>query len=72
MVGPAVPGAGGPKKKGLKFESVYLDHMPKADMYEKSYMHRDEVNRVLVTPKYAFHRCSYLPFAFPRAYTVDR
>jgi peptidylprolyl isomerase domain and WD repeat-containing protein 1 len=55
MVGPAAPdagNAGAKKKKGLQFESVYLDNMPKADMYEKSYMHRDEVNHVLVTPKY--------------------
>lgn len=24
----------------LKFETLYTDHLPSADMYEKSYMHR--------------------------------
>ena len=47
-VGPALPP---PKKaKTLPFESVYLDSLPCAAMYEKSYMHRDFVTFVAVTP----------------------
>jgi peptidylprolyl isomerase domain and WD repeat-containing protein 1 len=31
------------KKKNLPFESVYLDNLPKAETYERSYMHRDVI-----------------------------
>ena len=47
-VGPAMPPK--KKKKTLAFEQVYLDSMPCAAMYEKSYMHRDDVTCVAVTP----------------------
>ena len=42
----------GPKKrrKNLEFESLYLENLPAGEMYEKSYMHRDVVTDVLVTP----------------------
>mmetsp|Transcript_7219 Transcript_7219/g.26559 ORF Transcript_7219/g.26559 Transcript_7219/m.26559 type:complete len:683 (-) Transcript_7219:1570-3618(-) len=36
------------KKRSLKFESVYLENLPCADMYEKSYMHRDTICHVAV------------------------
>lgn len=56
MVGPAAPSAaptaGGKKRKVLKFERTYLDSLPCAEMYERSYMHRDEINHVVVTKKY--------------------
>ncbi len=34
----------------LPFESLYLERLPNASQYEKSYMHRDVVTRVCVTP----------------------
>ncbi|GJP80886.1 hypothetical protein CLOP_g11085 [Closterium sp. NIES-67] len=37
------------KKKPLEFERVYLDALPSAEMYEKSYMHRDWVTHVAVS-----------------------
>ena len=48
-VGPAMPPKA-KKKKTLAFEQVYLDSMPCAQMYEKSYMHRDDITCVAVTP----------------------
>ena len=48
-VGPAMPPKA-KKKKILAFEQVYLDSMPSASMYEKSYMHRDDITCVAVTP----------------------
>ena len=51
MPGPAGPMPPKPKKqKSLPFEQVYLDSLPSAQMYEKSYMHRDHVTFVAVTP----------------------
>ena len=51
MPGPAGPMPPKPKKqKSLPFEQVYLDSLPSAQMYEKSYMHRDFVTFVAVTP----------------------
>jgi len=47
-VGPAMPLA--KKKKVLPFEQVYLDSLPCTEMYETSYMHRDAVTFVAVTP----------------------
>jgi peptidylprolyl isomerase domain and WD repeat-containing protein 1 len=38
------------KRKVLEFERVYIDNLPSAEMYEKSYMHRDVISHVLVTP----------------------
>ncbi|XP_023222457.1 peptidylprolyl isomerase domain and WD repeat-containing protein 1-like [Centruroides sculpturatus] len=37
------------KRKVLEYEHVYLDNLPSAEAYEKSYMHRDIVTHVLVT-----------------------
>ncbi|XP_044506984.1 peptidyl-prolyl cis-trans isomerase CYP71 [Mangifera indica] len=48
VVGPAPP----PKaraKRPLQFEQAYLDSLPSANMYEKSYMHRDVVTHVAVS-----------------------
>ncbi|CAN1252361.1 Peptidyl-prolyl cis-trans isomerase CYP71 [Linum perenne] len=48
VVGPAPP----PKaraKRPLQFERAYLDSLPSAHMYEKSYMHRDVVTHVAVS-----------------------
>lgn len=47
-VGPTMP----PKKKRklLEYEQQYLQALPMADMYEKSYMHRDTVLHVAVAP----------------------
>jgi hypothetical protein len=33
----------------LAYEKLYLEHLPNADMYEKSYMHRDVLNQVAIT-----------------------
>lgn len=38
------------KRKVLQFEQQYLDALPCAHMYEKSYMHRDTVTHVVATP----------------------
>jgi len=37
----------------LPYEQVYLDNLPSASMYEKSYMHRETVSFVGVS-SYAF------------------
>nr|KAF6441940.1 peptidylprolyl isomerase domain and WD repeat containing 1 [Rousettus aegyptiacus] len=37
------------KKKVLEFERVYLDNLPSASMYERSYMHRDVITHVVCT-----------------------
>jgi peptidylprolyl isomerase domain and WD repeat-containing protein 1 len=37
------------KRRVLEFEKVYLDSLPTANMYERSYMHRDVVSHVRVT-----------------------
>jgi peptidylprolyl isomerase domain and WD repeat-containing protein 1 len=41
----------------LKHEKLFLDHLPSADRYHKSFMHRDVINFVTVTKcviRYAF------------------
>ncbi|KAL9935267.1 hypothetical protein V8E36_005615 [Tilletia maclaganii] len=38
------------KRKVLPYESLYLNHLPSADRYHKSFMHRDTVNFVAATP----------------------
>lgn len=38
-----------PSLLALAYEKLYLEHLPNADMYEKSYMHRDVLNQVAVT-----------------------
>ncbi|KAJ8872192.1 hypothetical protein PR048_025794 [Dryococelus australis] len=49
-VGPLPSEAAKPKKKKvLTHEQLYLDHLPCAESYERSYMHRDVVTHVLVT-----------------------
>ncbi|WIA40575.1 hypothetical protein OEZ86_013916 [Tetradesmus obliquus] len=47
-VGPQLPKS--KKRKVLPFEQQYLDALPCAQMYEKSYMHRDTVTHVVATP----------------------
>lgn len=37
------------KVKTLKFAKVYLAELPSAEMYERSYMHRDVVTHIAVT-----------------------
>ncbi|KAJ9519253.1 hypothetical protein QJQ45_017913 [Haematococcus lacustris] len=48
LVGPQLPKQ--KKRKVLQFEQQYLATLPCAQMYERSYMHRDTVTHVLVTP----------------------
>ncbi|KAL9253822.1 Peptidyl-prolyl cis-trans isomerase CYP71-like protein [Drosera capensis] len=45
------PGPAPPRrlKRPLQFEQAYLDSLPSANMYEKSYMHRDIVTHVAVS-----------------------
>ncbi len=40
-----------PKKRRrvLEHEQLFLEHLPLADMYESSYMHRDVVTHVALT-----------------------
>ena len=38
------------KKRRLAHEKAFLDKLPSAEMYEKSYMHRDVVLHAIVTP----------------------
>lgn len=33
----------------LEFERVYLDNLPSAAMYERSYMHRDVITHIVCT-----------------------
>uniref|UniRef100_H3D7J5 peptidylprolyl isomerase n=1 Tax=Tetraodon nigroviridis TaxID=99883 RepID=H3D7J5_TETNG len=37
------------KRKVLEFERVYLDNLPSAAMYERSYMHRDVITHIVCT-----------------------
>eukprot|EP00195_Chlamydomonas_chlamydogama_P017111 CAMPEP_0202896044 /NCGR_PEP_ID=MMETSP1392-20130828/5126_1 /ASSEMBLY_ACC=CAM_ASM_000868 /TAXON_ID=225041 /ORGANISM="Chlamydomonas chlamydogama, Strain SAG 11-48b" /LENGTH=643 /DNA_ID=CAMNT_0049581267 /DNA_START=76 /DNA_END=2003 /DNA_ORIENTATION=+ len=46
-VGPALPKP--KKRKVLEFEAQYLEGLPAAQMYERSYMHRDNLSGVVVT-----------------------
>ncbi|XP_063239129.1 peptidylprolyl isomerase domain and WD repeat-containing protein 1 [Bacillus rossius redtenbacheri] len=49
-VGPLPSEAAKPKKKKvLAHEQLYLDHLPCAESYERSFMHRDVVTHVVVT-----------------------
>ncbi|KAL4182521.1 hypothetical protein AMTRI_Chr11g93690 [Amborella trichopoda] len=48
MIGPG-PAAPHRKKRPLQFEQAFLDSLPSANMYEKSYMHRDVVTHVAVS-----------------------
>ncbi|KAG9158147.1 hypothetical protein Leryth_000282 [Lithospermum erythrorhizon] len=49
IVGPG-PAPTRKPKRPLQFEQAYLDSLPSANMYEKSYMHRDVVTHVAVSP----------------------
>ncbi|EIW81070.1 hypothetical protein CONPUDRAFT_165295 [Coniophora puteana RWD-64-598 SS2] len=48
---PADAPAGGPKKKRkvLPHEKLYLDHLPDAEQYYQSFMHRDAINFCVMT-----------------------
>ncbi|CAI9105574.1 OLC1v1004522C1 [Oldenlandia corymbosa var. corymbosa] len=48
IVGPGPPPTSR-RKRPLQFEQAYLDCLPSAIMYEKSYMHRDVVTHVAVS-----------------------
>lgn len=48
IVGPG-PAPRARSKRPLQFEQAYLDSLPSANMYEKSYMHRDVVTHVAVS-----------------------
>lgn len=37
------------KKKILPYEKIYLENLPSAESYEKSYMHRDCISHLVVT-----------------------
>lgn len=47
MVGPVAPPQA-KKRKTLEHEQAYLDALPSAEMYEKSFMHRDTLTEVTV------------------------
>ena len=50
FVGPSLSEALLPKKrKTLPYEKIYLENLPSADSYEKSYMHRDVITHCIVT-----------------------
>jgi peptidylprolyl isomerase domain and WD repeat-containing protein 1 len=40
----------------LPHERLFLDHLPNADRYHKSFMHRDVINFVVVTRCVPFSR----------------
>ncbi|XP_004487517.1 peptidyl-prolyl cis-trans isomerase CYP71 [Cicer arietinum] len=48
LVGPG-PAPRARPKRPLQFEQAYIDALPSANMYEKSYMHRDVVTHVAVS-----------------------
>jgi len=51
FVGPSLSDAAPQRKKRvLEYESVYLDNLPCGINYERSFMHRDVVTHVAVTP----------------------
>jgi hypothetical protein len=41
----------------LPHERLFLDHLPSADRYSKSFMHRDVLNYVIMTK----YDCLYFP-----------
>jgi peptidylprolyl isomerase domain and WD repeat-containing protein 1 len=45
--GPAPPNK---RQKTIELNDLFLDQLPSAHMYEWSYMHRDQVTHILVTP----------------------
>jgi peptidylprolyl isomerase domain and WD repeat-containing protein 1 len=44
----------------LPHEKLYLEHLPSANRYYKSFMHRDQINFVTMT-KYVFPSSATLP-----------
>ena len=51
FVGPSIADAAPEKKRRvLEYEAVYLDNLPMGANYERSFMHRDMVTHVKVTP----------------------
>jgi len=46
----------------LKHEQLYLDNLPSAESYERSYMHRDVITHIVVTKyvKYCFEMLAKL------------
>ncbi|CAD7077732.1 unnamed protein product [Hermetia illucens] len=49
-IGPLPSEAAKPKKKKvLPFESLYIENLPNAESYEKSYMHRDAITHLVTT-----------------------
>ena len=49
FVGPSIDNFQKKKKKYLEYEHVYLENLPSGINYERSFMHRDCVTKVLVT-----------------------
>ena len=49
FVGPSIDSFQKKKKKYLEYEHVYLENLPSGINYERSFMHRDCVTKVLVT-----------------------
>jgi peptidylprolyl isomerase domain and WD repeat-containing protein 1 len=49
VAGESTKGAAKKKQRVLHHEALYLESLPDQDMYERSLMHRDMVNFVLVT-----------------------
>ncbi|KAI7855787.1 peptidyl-prolyl cis-trans isomerase cyp15 [Circinella umbellata] len=54
MLPPPTPEQPRKKKRVLAHEKLYLSHLPAADMYEKSYMHRDTLSYVVASAKNDF------------------
>eukprot|EP01083_Nonionella_stella_P033870 92682_1 len=48
-VGPSMPPPKKKAKRALKFQKVYMERLPSAELYEQSYMHRDTVTHVACT-----------------------
>jgi len=46
------------KRKVLEFESLYLDNLPNAEMYEQSFMHRDIITHIVITKTDFIITCS--------------
>lgn len=46
----------------LEFENVYLESLPSAEMYERSFMHRDNVTQVV--------RAARNPLPLPPTHTL--
>lgn len=49
LVGPLPQPTAVKKRKVLPHENLYLDNLPSAEGYERSYMHRDTISHCVVT-----------------------